>query len=630
MFPLTRIVAGDKVYIRCRSAPEKTAAFFSNPSTPLHIDRSVDQCESVLWSVPLFPRLIRFAVHRPVAAAIPGSQPSHAFHNSIPNSFGEEAVQILLDASQADKMTRNYPVAEFIEAIWGFPVDALRTPPSGYRLARSEVAAYAQGSYEKKCSDVVRHTAYAPLMHIFGNLIAQIKVAMKDAPGFVYNGLAIINNSLVEQSASLKPDFIFGWNTQSLDTSSLATAVVGELKKKVSSQEVKFLANIDVGLLSKVRGTDNSHPGSCNADVTEQPTNKRQCDVAAYDTDGFDASISTVDRVVQMDVVVGSSVHSAASRSVLKRKAISDLERKTQGKRPRLRTAHMNSGKSFLDPSATDPKIEEHELRLVYHLNELGAHGIRSYTTGFLVDDYKMSLWYIDHMGLIKCASFDWLKEPHYLVHFLASIIYADFSKLGFFPLLKFPGQVGSVRTTEFQDATLDLPHALGAEIDNRTLGNVNFCLDVKTDRRHVWADDLVGRSTVLIPVEANPCDTTATALCGQDSVVAKISWPLDSVAREPEDAYIRVIRTRLRSNHATKKFLANVVDLKCSASLSLRDLDVPRAKMTFLENLGLPAGSRRLCRILVMKEYLSLASVTGPEEFKVVFVDVVRGTSPA
>lgn len=264
------------------------------------------------------------------------------------------------------------------------------------------------------------------------------------------------------------------------------------------------------------------------------------------------------------------------------------------------------------------------------YLNELGSHGIRSYTTGFLIDDYAISLWYMDHMGAVKSTSFNWLTEPHLLVYFLASITYASFSQLGFFPLLKFPKVTNPAMVMEsFQGVTLDIKKA--HDIGNAVIDNLSFTLDVDEDRGLTESYGMIGRSTVVVPLKANPASRAAISLSGDERLVAKITWPLRSRdAAEPEDGHIRAIRKALskKGRKSREEFLQNVVDLKCSLKLEISDADLrlPRASMSMLDAFGVPADSTRVCRVIIMKSYLPLTSVNGPDELKKVFVDVVSG----
>lgn len=125
-------------------------------------------------------------------------------------------------------------------------------------------------------------------------------------------------------------------------------------------------------------------------------------------------------------------------------------------------------------------------------------------------------------MGIIKTTSFNWLTESHLLVYFLASVISAPYHKLGFFPLLKFPQSPSPAKLLEsFEDVKLDLPEVRG--VDDKVLRDLRFTLDVTKEREITGAYGMIGRSTVVVPLKADPTSTTATSLCGNEDVVAKI-----------------------------------------------------------------------------------------------------------
>lgn len=256
--------------------------------------------------------------------------------------------------------------------------------------------------------------------------------------------------------------------------------------------------------------------------------------------------------------------------------------------------------------------LTENELQSAKYINEMMSHGVRDYATGWLLQDTAMTLWYADRMGLIQSESFDIFKEPHLLLLTVAALSRADHSKLGFCPLLTFSSC--SKKFTNYNGVTLDLPHALDHEA--RKLPRLTFAIvpnsAVQTDL------GTIGRGTTIIPVR--PTGRETVELFGKQRLIAKFAWPV--VTRHGEDRFIRKIRRKL----AEKKpaYLKHVVDLKCSLARSVEQLELPR---TFMEDLPvLQNFEKRRLLCLVMEVYYPLESVKNINEFKTVFVDVVKG----
>ena len=254
------------------------------------------------------------------------------------------------------------------------------------------------------------------------------------------------------------------------------------------------------------------------------------------------------------------------------------------------------------------------ELRIAKYINELGSRGIRSWASGVLVQDYRFTLWFADRLGTVKSCSFDFIEEPHYLVLFLAAIMSAPFQDLGFCSLMKLPPRMGSEELLDrFGNATLDLPNAT---VDGTTYTQLAFSPDISANRPFIPSHGSLGRATTVVPVKG----TGVTAdMFGDERLVAKMSWIV--YCKTGEDVAIRAIRKGLAGNASTKKFLENVVDMKCSAMLTIGQMDHPRARL-----LGLTQAEERVCRVLVLKEYLPLNMVKNVRQFAWVFIDVVRG----
>ncbi|KAK7684450.1 hypothetical protein QCA50_012397 [Cerrena zonata] len=248
------------------------------------------------------------------------------------------------------------------------------------------------------------------------------------------------------------------------------------------------------------------------------------------------------------------------------------------------------------------------EMQTAKYINELLSHGIRAYAFGFLLQETRMSLWYVDRMGMATSQSFDIFLNPELFVLVVAALHFADRDKLGTIPLVKYPD--GASRSHD--KAVLELPRAIGSDgtpIDEQ----LSFRLRVSAASPLIVAYGAVGRGTTVIPITPN---ARARELFGKDKLIAKLCWP--STNRRSETEMIRTIRTKLWKNRKAKAYLKNIVDLKCSLDMSTVEIGLPRAFMDLTEPY-----EPRLLRILIMKEYLSLRYIQSLDDFKVVFVNI-------
>lgn len=279
--------------------------------------------------------------------------------------------------------------------------------------------------------------------------------------------------------------------------------------------------------------------------------------------------------------------------------------------------SNASSVASRTSSRGTNKTFSGDDLQVIKYVNELGSHGIRSYAVGFLIRNFTMSLWYIDHMGLVKSAPFNFVQDAHFLVYFLAAVTSASMRNMGHLSLLEFPPIATTDMLEYYRGVTLKLPKAY--DINAAMSEDLSFSLNVEDDNPLTQTYGVVGRATVVAPVEA--ASPSAHAACKKDELVMKVSW--QSVGRVGEDEQIRAVRTGLAANARTKRFVANIVDMKCSLTRTMEEMGLPRAKMSNMATIDV-----RVCRVLILKRYLPLEQVGSAKVFKKVFVDVVRGMS--
>lgn len=320
------------------------------------------------------------------------------------------------------------------------------------------------------------------------------------------------------------------------------------------------------------------------------------------------------------------SSSSSSLSSDKKRKADGDTVSLASGERrsKRSRSGEASSSAPTARPlpppegeSLSKASLSQNEVQIVKYLNELASHGIRSYATGFLIENCKLSLWYIDRMGVVKSTSFNFITEPHYLVYFIASVTLASMKQLGFHSLMNFPDRHAPEKTlATYEGVSLSLP--LAQDIDGNVREGLKFSLAVADGGQIINSYGAVGRSTTIVPLRSSE---TTLQVCRDvtEKLVAKISW--QSRWRLGEDESIRVVRTKLAASSSKRRFLDHIVDMKCSATYNMADMDLPRMAFGVTDLIF-----ERVCRVLVLREYLPLVQITSTEDFKTVFLDTVRG----
>ncbi|OCH84813.1 hypothetical protein OBBRIDRAFT_375200 [Obba rivulosa] len=307
-------------------------------------------------------------------------------------------------------------------------------------------------------------------------------------------------------------------------------------------------------------------------------------------------------------------LHAAASSSMLSSTAsVPVLAKIPKRKRHASDVGMSSSSKRAKNADQPFSDLSDKELQTAKYLNELLSHHVRSYGTGFLLDQTKMTLWYCDRMGLVQSEPFDIFKNFEYLVLMVAALAKANLSTLGFCPFLELPSRH---QDHTFDGVSLNLPDATDSE--GERIGPVAFDLDVNKSRKLINGYGAIGRGTAVIPVKTIG---NSRALFGDKNLRAKIAWPQED--RDAEDELIRKIRRAIDENDEARRYLKHIVDLKCSLTLSMEDVRLPRI---FMDDVPLASSHRRMWRALVMEEYLPLQLVDSVDEFKEVFKHVLHG----
>ena len=167
-------------------------------------------------------------------------------------SNNDVAVRNYLQALLGDKITRDYPVVDFVEAVWGLSRAKLLSRGSRYTLNITAAQKYIQRKYNKNISVQVERSAYAPLVEIFEDIIKQVLRNMgKDDHGTKSQIVNMRDRVVQGHFANFKPDFIWSWLANGSTQSWLLTALCGELKKS-NTQEFRPRVGIDLERLPEV------------------------------------------------------------------------------------------------------------------------------------------------------------------------------------------------------------------------------------------------------------------------------------------------------------------------------------------------------------------------------------------
>ncbi|KAH8091035.1 hypothetical protein BXZ70DRAFT_1011293 [Cristinia sonorae] len=547
----------------------------------------------------------------------------------------DKAVKEDLLALLENKITRNYSVISFIEAVWGHRREDLREPKEGYWIPRKSLNAYAGSEYHKRNGhrDIkVEHTAYKPLTEIFLSIIKKVEAAYGETDPHLHASFVnMLDHAVDGLSANFKPDFLWSWLLSSEAHSWPPIALCGELEKTPLKPPIVDTV-VDITKVTKSRMSHTTHllfkdftssatPSASTSGVKRKadaliPTNSSPRPPKRRRLHRCNSTHYPISERPQLRTDVSSSLESQPS-------ATSDVNFPN----PRhISSAPFPTRPTFLPSAAlSTPSIEmitAKELQVIRYINELGSHGIRSYATGFLVVNYEISLWYIDRMGVIGTVSFNFVKEPHLLVYFIAAVTRAPTTSLGFASFLKFPPPGKALTAETFSTyKNVDMVAPVAHDVDGKELKNLEFSLQVSENRPIVPTYGAVGRATVVFPVKAAKSTGARVAAChiSQGNLVAKVSW--QSKWRRGEDDIIRKIYASLKASEKRKRMLRNITDMRLSMTRTMGEMNLPRAKMQ-----GLCEVDERVCRVLVLREYLPLTAVKSVKEFKKVFIDVVKG----
>ncbi|KAK7684445.1 hypothetical protein QCA50_012392 [Cerrena zonata] len=491
----------------------------------------------------------------------------------------DSLVKLALLKALQDKIDVNYDVVEFVQHILKFTPDDIPDRENGYTLHKDSCQSFSDRTYHKL--DTPHQQMFAgeracchAFQEIVWDLTRQLDPGARDTRSFPAK-LTFMHEQIVQGDfASYKPDFAYSVPAP-------------------AAKEAKWEFMGSFGEVKKTRASV-FRPGRSNKVSMAKIKNLRE-DWAKTTSQSKNAS-----KAVTPEPPKPTTPSKITTRAGSKRKAAAEAVIRTAKKIKIDKTRAASTLRTRPLVKFTGP-----EMQTAKYINELLSHGIRAYAFGFLLQETRMSLWYVDRMGMATSQSFDIFLNPELFVLVVAALHFADRDKLGTIPLVKYPDDA----SRSHDKATLELPRAIGSDgapIDEQ----LSFGLRVSAASPLIVAYGAVGRGTTVVPITS---DARARELFGKDKLVAKLCWP--STKRRDEAEIIRMIRTKLKENKKAKVYLKNIVDLKCSLDMSAVEIGLPRAFM----DLTAPYEPR-LLRTLIMVEYLPLEQIRSLDDFKVVF----------
>ncbi|TFY53177.1 hypothetical protein EVJ58_g9593 [Rhodofomes roseus] len=276
-------------------------------------------------------------------------------------------------------------------------------------------------------------------------------------------------------------------------------------------------------------------------------------------------------------------------------------------------------GRDAAEEVAAQPEeaeVSNNVGQAVRYMNDIMSANVRSFGIGWLVEDEHMRLLYGDRMGVVITKKFRFLHEDQRLFALcIGAMGRASVHGMGIFPDLHFPAneqEEASMNT--YEGAQLRMT-ARRPDVPN----SEEFQFDVDVEAGRIYTEfGVLGRGTSVIPIRATPdTDTSKDPAFKDKGLVAKISWP--HALRRAEDSLITAVRRELRAKKPA--YLRHVVELKCSVTRTLDEINLPRLAM----GLRPDETDERVCRTLILARYQRLEEIGSVERFKIVYIDVVR-----
>lgn len=239
---------------------------------------------------------------------------------------------------------------------------------------------------------------------------------------------------------------------------------------------------------------------------------------------------------------------------------------------------------------------------------------IRAYGTGLTIEGYNVRLYYLDRFGLVQTDPFNFVENPELLVLVVAALRSAHSSALGLSPFLH-------LNDIELHGCKVKFNHVCDPEgQDSQDSALWRFEIDLSEGRSLFTSRKALGRATTVVPVRMLK-KGTGKANPVIDETKPRMVWKTAYAHKdyEAEDEIIISVRQSLAAM-GKGHILKHVVELVCSMSATVSELNLPRAF------LGHTEAPDRIFRSMILVEYLHLSQVNNVAEFRVIYTDVVNG----
>ncbi|KAH8075843.1 hypothetical protein BXZ70DRAFT_1013113 [Cristinia sonorae] len=174
--------------------------------------------------------------------------------NTMSDAENERYLELLL----ADKYDPEYPVVDFVKAVWGFDFTDIPTRRGGYSLPRLACAEYQEGAYKvrrdgksqktkgKSLPKALERDAYQPFMDIMDHLTKQVRQAFKLCEDDERVKLVNMKDHFMGgDNVKARPDLLWTWKDDkgAVKQTWGMTGLAGEMQKeemKVTQIDLKI------------------------------------------------------------------------------------------------------------------------------------------------------------------------------------------------------------------------------------------------------------------------------------------------------------------------------------------------------------------------------------------------------
>ncbi|TFY77355.1 hypothetical protein EWM64_g6659 [Hericium alpestre] len=491
-------------------------------------------------------------------------------------------------------------VEKFVEAVWGFKAADLKLEEWAY-LPSPKTLDALEKIFDEKRGEINMYGHVCDLFRdAYRQAKAHLKIEVKAAIEFLPMGSTQMRTA--------------GQNFVQPDIMGVGTEAAARLQK---SGETGPVTTLDIHLCFEAK-----RPAAAKSSAKCQMLRSKDNRVSARHN--YPTPVYTPTSTDRNPPALDEHYHASTGS---KRKAVSDTALPNKARKASESPLEpipdvFSSGaaeevRNAIDPNP-GPELKQNELQLgSYALELLSQVGNRRYATAIYIRGRFISLWYFDRIGVLKTSEFNYtLKgiqpDPKKLLLVAVALSLCDRHHFGYEPLLRHPSPTPALATVEGADLVLP-----AGEVENRQGDKIPNAISLRVLEKALYVQcGIVGRGTVVLrvePPEEEKAGLPSKFFTSKD-LVAKLSWPV--ATRVAEDSLIRIIKSKI-----PRRWRRHLPDLQCSVTLDEDALSLPRSHLQ--KFAGTPEG--RVLRILIFTRVLPLSELNSLDDFKKVFVDLIR-----